>query len=189
MKLIQIRGCNGSGKTTMMKQFVEKHNLEIKEIQVNKIPTFISVSKDMQIIVLGRYDKKTGGCDLYKNKEHVYQTIYQVIRVYKPRLLLFEGLIYGLTYKFGKVLADEVNRFGYDYKGVCLFIEPTEAIARIYVRNGGKDINAQYIYNKTKAFLNSYNKMKDSHYNMTLYDTSKIEKDKMIDILEKAINE
>ena len=189
MKLIQIRGCNGSGKTTMMRQFVEKHNLSIKEIKVNNIQTFISSSEDMKTIVLGKYDRKTGGCDLYKNADHVVKTIYQLIKEYRPNTILFEGLIYGLTFKFAKELADNVKNYGYDYKGICLYLDPEEAIKRIYIRNGGKDINQEYIYNKTKSFLTSYNKLKEANYNVKLYDTSKVAINNLIDIIEKEANE
>lgn len=189
MKLIQIRGSNGSGKTTMMKQFVEKHNLEIKNIDVGGIPTDISTNQDMSIIVLGKYNKKTGGCDLYKNKEHISKTIYQVVKDYRPKILLFEGLIYGLTYKFAKTLADTMKKYGYDYKGICLYLEPELAIKRVLLRNGGKSINHQAIYDKTKSFLASYEKLKKDNYNVKMINTGNVNIENMVDILEREIND
>ena len=189
MKLIQIRGCNAAGKTTTVRQFIEKNNFRSEEILIKGIRTYITINKDNSIVILGRYDKKTGGCDLFKNKEHVLHTIIWLIVNIRPKTIIFEGLIYGLSYKFASELSDYVRNYNYEYIGICLYIRPDIAIDRLYNRNGGKKINEQYIFNKTKAAMSAFKKLKCNGYKVKLVDTSDISQGNMFKILEDCINE
>ena len=187
MKVIQIRGCNASGKTTMVKQFIQNSNFEIKEIKVKGIKTYITTNENKSIVILGRYDKKTGGCDLFQNKIHVINTIFYVIANMKPKIIIFEGLIYGLTYKFAAELCDNLKKYNYDYTGICLYLEKNTALERLYKRNGGKAVNESYILNKTKSMMASYKKLLSNGYKVKLYDTSKVKEEDMHKILENEV--
>ena len=187
MKVVQIRGNNASGKTTSVRQFVQRNNLELEEIEVNGIKTNISVGKN--VVVLGRYDKKTGGCDLFQNKEHVLSTIVWVIKNIKPETIIFEGLIYSFTYRFASVVSNTAKRYGYNYQAVCLYCPFDITMGRLYKRNGGNPVNEETIKLKTKAMLASYNKLLANGYAVKLLDTSNMDADKMFTIVEGAINE
>lgn len=189
MKLIQIRGCNASGKTTTVRQFIQRNNFEIKEINIKGKKTFITTNNDNSIVVLGRYDKKTGGCDLFDNKEHVFNTIIWIIMNLRPQIIIFEGLIYSFTYKFASVLSDYVRNYKYKYVGICLYISPELSLTRLYKRNGGKPVKENLIYAKTKAMMGAYKKLFDNGYNVKMIDTGKINENEMYKILEDCINE
>lgn len=189
MKLIQIRGCNASGKTTTVRQFIEKNNFRSEEIFIKGIRTYITINQDNSIVILGRYDKKTGGCDLFENKEHVFNTIIWLIVNIRPKTIIFEGLIYGLTYKFASELSDYVKNYNYKYVGICLYVNPDIAIERLYKRNGGKKINEQYVFSKTKSAISAYKKLALNGYNVKMLDTSNIKENEMFKILEDCINE
>ena len=107
----------------------------------------------------------------------------------RPEIIIFEGLIYGLTYKFASILSDYVKNYNYKYYGICLYIKPDIAIERLYIRNGGKKINEQYIFNKTKSAMSAYKKLAANGYNVKMIDTSNIKENEMFKILEDCINE
>ena len=55
MKLIEIRGCTGSGKSTLMRQVMAELNLE-------RHPSWDGYSND-DVVVLGNYAMETGGLE------------------------------------------------------------------------------------------------------------------------------
>lgn len=189
MKLIQIRGCNASGKTTTVRQFIEKNNFESIEVNIKGKKTYLTINQDKSIVILGRYDKKTGGCDLFDNKEHVFNTIMWIIFNLKPKVIIFEGLIYGLTYKFASELSNFVSKYNYQYKGICLYANEDTVLERLYKRNGGKSIKEINIFKKTKTMISSYKKLLANGYNVKMIDTSNINENEMFKILEDCINE
>ena len=189
MKVIQIRGSNGAGKTTTVRQFVQKNNLEIEEILIKGKKTYITTNKEHSIVVLGRYDKKTGGCDLFDDNEHVFNTIVWAIINLRPQLIIFEGLIYSFTFKFASKISDFVRKYNYKYTGISLFLEPELALERIYKRNGGKQIKEQLIFDKTKAMVISHKKLAESGYNVKMVNTGEIKEEDMYKILENELNE
>lgn len=187
MKIIQIRGCNASGKTTSVKQFIQRNNLETMEVSVKGKSTYLTTNKDKSIVVLGRYDKKTGGCDLFANKDHVFNTIEWVIFSLRPKTIIFEGLIYGLTYRFASQVSDYAKKYNYEYSGICLYVDEKIAIERLYKRNGGKPIKEQNIFAKTKSTISSYKKLLANGYKVKMIDTSTIKEEEMYKIIEDEI--
>lgn len=189
MKVIQIRGSNGAGKTTIVRQFVQRNNLEIKKISIKGKETYISTNKDGSIVVLGRYDKKTGGCDLYENTEHVLNTMMWAIINLRPKLIVFEGMIYSLSYKFASKVSDLVKKYNYQYLAISLYTNPEVIFERIYKRNGGKAIKENLIFEKIKAVRSSHNKLITNGYNSKIIDTTNINENEMYKVLEGEINE
>ena len=64
MKVIQLRGTNATGKTTAIRQFIEKGEFEIGTINVQGLTIEFHEEKKRGIIILGRYDlSTTGGID------------------------------------------------------------------------------------------------------------------------------
>lgn len=189
MKVIQIRGSNGAGKTTIVRQFVQRNNLTIKPITIKNKETFISTNEKNDIVVLGRYDKKTGGCDLYDNTEHVLNTLIWVINNMKPKLIVFEGMIYSLSYRFASNVSDLVKKFNYKYIALSLFTDPNVVLQRIYKRNGGKQIKENLILDKIKAVSSSHKKLIDNGYNSKMIDTTNVKEDEMYKIIEGVVNE
>lgn len=189
MKVIQIRGSNGAGKTTIVRQFVQRNNLEIKKISIKGKETYISTNNNGSIVVLGRYDKKTGGCDLYENTEHVLNTMLWAIINLKPKIIVFEGMIYSLSYTFASKVSNIVKKYNYQYLAISLYTNPEVVLERIYKRNGGKAIKENLIFEKIKAVRSSHNKLISNGYNSKIIDTTNIKENEMFKILEDCINE
>lgn len=189
MKIIQIRGSNGAGKTTIVRQFVQRNNLEIKSVSVKGKETFISTNKEGSIVVLGRYDKKTGGCDLYESTDHVLNTIMWAMVNLKPKIIVFEGMIYSLSYRFATKVSDFVKKYNYKYVALSLYTEPNVVLDRIYKRNGGKQIKENLILDKIKTVQVSHNKLINNGYNSKIIDTTNIKEDEMYKVIEGEIND
>ena len=51
MKLIQIRGNNASGKTTTVRQFIQRNNFEIKEISIKGKKTIIAIAHRLSTLI------------------------------------------------------------------------------------------------------------------------------------------
>lgn len=186
MQVIQIRGNNASGKTTSVRQFVENNNLRLEEVDVKGIKTNICTGEN--VVVLGRYDKKTGGCDRFRGREHVLSTIIWVIKNIKPDTIVFEGVIYSFTYTFASVVRAAVKRYGYGYKGICLYCPLDITFERLYNRNGGKPVNEEAIKLQARNLYVSYKRLLNSGVDMEMLDTSKIDLEEMHTIIEGAIN-
>lgn len=189
MKVIQIRGSNGAGKTTIVRQFVQRNNLEMKKISIKGRETYISTNENGSIVVLGRYDKKTGGCDLYADTDHVINTIMWAIINLKPKLIVFEGMIYSLYYAFAKKVSDFVKKYSYQYLAISLYTNPEVVLERIYRRNGGRAIKERLIFEKIKAVRSSHNKLISNGYKSKIIDTTNIKENEMYKVLEGEINE
>lgn len=186
-KIIQIRGSNAVGKTTCIRSFILKNGLQIENILVGNIKTDITTDKHHKIIILGRYDVLNGGCDRYKNKYHIIDTILFLIKEYKPFYIIFEGFIYGKTFKFAMDLYKIAKLFNYEYVPIVLFRNPEKALELLYARNGEAKINEKTFYDCYKSSLSSYRKIKDSGINIKLFNTDNILEDEMYKIIEKEI--
>ena len=104
-------------------------------------------------------------------------------------MIIFEGLIYGLTYKFASQLSDYVRNYNYEYRGICLYVEPDICFERLYNRNGGKPINENYIFAKTKTMISSYKKLLENGYNVKMINTGNMKEDEMYKIIEGELYE
>lgn len=185
MQIIQIRGGNACGKTTTVRQFVEKNNLKIQQIEVKGIKTDISVGKD--IVVLGRYDKLNGGCDLFKNKNHVMNTLMYVLKNIRPKLIVFEGILYGVTFKMGEEVNKLAKMYGYHYTGITLYRSKENGMKILKERNGDAFFNENHFLQKYTASLIAYKKLLKSGIDVRLINTDNIKKEDMYKIIQDNI--
>lgn len=188
MKVIQIRATNAMGKTTIMRQFIEKYNLSVYTEKIKSDAVYITANKDKSIIILGKYGDKWGGCDNFKNKIQVFETIIYLIKKYKPKYIIFEGLLYGKTFKFASNLSNYIKKYDYDYLGITLTADFNFALKRLQKRNGNAGINVEAFYNTWKSVIMSHNKLKAVGTNMVLVDITGVKLEDMVKILEKEVN-
>ena len=140
-----IRGTNGSGKTSLAKQFMANGMEEIAVPGLKK-PGFV-YCPDHDLLLVGNYRNKCGGCDnLVK---------YQIVRLLKLAWMtncniIYEGVLVansGWPYlNLMREYSDEIRRRVYGF--VYLEVPVEECLRRIYRRNGGKQINEQLVKNK-----------------------------------------
>lgn len=189
MKVIQLRGTNATGKTTAIRQFIEHGQFTIQSIEVEKAPIEYHWEERRRIAILGRYDTRvTGGIDgRITDKNLLKFAIIKMIKTVRPDVLLFEGIVYGVTYKFAYELARILRGLGADYTGIC-FMPPLEVVfMRLEQRNGGKVVNYMSVQNKWFTAQSAYKRLKQSGVNVKAIDTTKVPKADMYKIIEEEL--
>ena len=188
-KLIQVCGINGTGKTTLMRKVIAGQP-DIRKIQVAAGSKQFDVLTNDTVCVLGRYgDCACAGIDGYiRDKDELKALISNALRLKIAPVVLFESVIYGLTFKFRKGVADACRQNGYEYQAVQL-IAPVEMLEqRIYERNGGKRVNMEMIYTKQKNMVNGGKHLRQTGEKVLTIDTSNRTPDEVSEIV-KAIME
>lgn len=97
MLVIKIGGCNGSGKTSLVRAIIEDNKLQPK-YDGKKVEAYMGCAPDFSsIVVLGSYKNTCGGMDTISDKEDRLALIRKYMGL-MPDVLVFEGLITGKTY-------------------------------------------------------------------------------------------
>ena len=185
MKVIQIRGCNACGKTTLVKQFIE--NKQLKQKKYKKIKYY----EDNGIIVIGDYSKDgCCGCDAdFSNKIELFDTILYFVKNMKPRYLIFEGLMYGITFEFSYNLKKYLEKNNCGYKAIYLTSDFKTIVERLNERNKGKEVNYEHLIDKYESAEKAYIKLKANKIDIVKYNVKDIKKEDMFKLLEDEINE
>lgn len=188
-KFIQIRGCMGSGKTTIVRTFMQKHNFEVEFIEVFGKQYPYSIDKKNNIVCGGRYDKAVcGGVDgIIKNRDIVREYIVKIIKQVRPSLFIFEAVMYGITFDFSNRLNDICKVFGYQYTAIVPLSDFEDVINRIQQRNGGKPIKVDRVENQYTKCLSSTKRLEQNGVDVRYFRVSEYTKDNMYKILEEVI--
>jgi predicted kinase len=104
-----------------------------------------------------------------------------------PKILVFEGVMYGITFKFSNELNDLCKMLGYSYTAIALIAPFDVIIDRIYGRNGGKQINVESIERQYTAYLKSTKVLGQNGVNVKYYNTQEYDKHNMYRILEDVL--
>jgi deoxyadenosine/deoxycytidine kinase len=99
-KIVQIRGANGSGKTSLVKDLLALSGAEQEilewELPNGKAQAIATVCSDIGWAAIGVYppDKKMGGCDNFNTLDDVKQALISTYTNY-PTLhgIVFEGML------------------------------------------------------------------------------------------------
>ena len=189
MKVIQLRGTNATGKTTAVRQFIERGAFEVRDINVNGQVIEYHYEKARNIVILGRYDTRvSGGVDgMITNKNVLRNSIVKILRNVRPETFIFEGIVYGVTFKFAYELYRALKSLNYDYKAICL-IPPLEvAFDRVAERNGGKPVDLLSIQSKWFSAARSAETLKQAGVPVKIIDTSKVPKTSMWQIIQEEL--
>lgn len=187
MKIIQIRGNNGTGKTTIVREFIKKHSDEIIKIPVGRRE--IECHKIGNIIIIGRYDKNIcGGCDAaIQTGDELKNTIAKIVRLYHPDTLVFEGVMYGKSVDFTYQIYRYALKIKAEFLAICLEPDFDTTLERIYDRNGGKEVNVTSLESGWKGSIRSNRKLEAMKVPIKTFDTGKMTIEEMGRILEEAI--
>lgn len=189
-KVVQLRGANCAGKTTSMRQYLEKAGVDgCISLKTNYGPASATITS-LGTIVLGSYKQggKFGGCDSYKNRDMLVEAIAEALKM-KPRGIAFEGLIYSRTVKLATEVARLCQQSGYSYVGVYLHQEYEDALSKVYKRNGGKKINEKVLMGLCAGARSSYEKLKRMGYDMRKVEVAEMPYDRMGDIVYGVLHE
>lgn len=187
---IQLRGCMASGKSSTAKQFLERSNFvtEYVEIFGKKLP--YNIDKAKNIILTGKYgSRQCGGIDgIVTNTNVCYEYLVKLMKM-NPNTIIFEGVMYGLTFKFAKKLNDICKALGYHYIGVLLIAPFDVLMDRLYARNNNKKIKVVERNRDYTMVINTNKKLEQGGVDVRVVDTSKIQKDRLYTIIESVLAE
>lgn len=187
--IVQLRGLNASGKSTTVRQFVEKEHLEPTMMEICGIKT--RITRNERIAVLGWYKpvSNTEGCDgnVIRSRDHLLAALQEVIKM-GYRTIIFEGLIYGKTFKLAEDLFEFGKKRGYQYIPIDLVLPYDEHLKRLMYRNGGNaNINFDIFDRGLIGMRNARQKMKQIGIPLRVIDVSKVEPDQMWKIIADVV--
>ena len=88
--VINIRGTNGSGKSTIVMKLLKKFGAE-PIVKDGKVRAY-KINKKTPIYVLGRYETPTGGCDTIRTQDEVSNGVRELMDKMDGDVI-FEGLL------------------------------------------------------------------------------------------------
>lgn len=190
-KFIHIRGATGSGKTTIVRQYLQRAGgFTLHQIKIGSKEYPYHYNKAKRILITGLYGRRTcDGCDgIITNKELMMQYLITLLDTVNPDIVIFEAVMYGLTVKFTEELSVFLEQRGYKYKGIAL-IPPMEfCLGNIMTRNGGKKIDINNLKGKCEAAKRSAEKLIEEGFDIDLVDSSRIRMNEVSMLIEKELN-
>lgn len=183
--VVNIRGCNGAGKSTIAMSMMDDPDLEVYDSGLGwKLTIFHSYGW----LALGSYHNKTGGMDGINTKLLKQEALAYAWKEYPDYDIIMEGVLdstirstyIDLFNGYQELVQEgEIN----PRKIIVLnFLPPLEVcLKRIYERNGGKPIKEDQVESKWKTVAKNHQYFKEAGIRSIKYDNSKITREEMLD--------
>jgi predicted ABC-type ATPase len=188
--LVNIRGCNGAGKSTIPMSMMNDPDMFVEELRYGdgkKVASF-TVFPNYGWIALGTYFNKTGGLDTIKGNERIKTVLYAAIGMYPEYDIIMEGIICSTVFSSNSELFHEIEEEAGLQVLILTLVPPfEECLKRIQLRNGGKPINELLVKNKYGSVIRSHEKFKSEGFTCVKVNTSKVTKVAMLDSFLKTV--
>lgn len=189
--LVNIRGCNGAGKSTIPMSMMDDPEMFVQELvgSDGKKISALTVFPTYGWVALGTYFNKTGGLDTLKNNEVTRMTLYAALDMFPEYDILMEGIMASTIRSTYIDLFHEVEQA---YKGLKVIIvsllPPVEiAISRVYSRNGGKPIKEDAVRGKWETVERNAKYFAEAGFDSIRVNSAKVEKSQMLPAFLKTI--
>lgn len=176
--LINIRGCNGAGKSSIPMSLMDDPDMFIVSKPVgDKMKKLFTVFPSYNIVALGTYFNKTGGCDGLNSTELVKKALRYALRKYPDFDILFEGVIISTVYSTWRDFFFAVTKHTKNTEVLILNLVPPldTCLERIQQRTG-KPIKEELVASKWDGVLRNHSKFQNDGLRSTLIDNSTIDK-------------
>ena len=189
MKVIQICGTNGTGKTTLVKGLLNSGAFLRMDLPVggeNKEWWY-----DGEVAVIGRYGRNNC-CGLDAGNysgEQIYKHLDVILSVYEPNAVVFEDVRYGTLYSFKSRMRTIAEKHGGTFCVVALYMPLERAAERVFERTGNESINIDAIRSKQVQVLRSTRKIQSEGVEAHFIDTSITDKKRLLYTLGRIIHE
>lgn len=124
--IIQIRGTSGSGKSTVVKNFMGLENWNSRFSVGRKKPLYYQ-HESRPIVVLGHYESACGGCDTIGSAPKVYDLIKSIPSEFH---IVCEGLLLSEDVKW----THQLFRDGYDVRVIFLTTPLAQCLSQVKSR-------------------------------------------------------
>lgn len=193
--LVQIRGCNGSGKSTIPMSMLDDPDVSVVSMnkQNGKAP-YITLFPTYGWIALGKYDTSCGGMDGYKNNADTKMVLDRVLAEYPRYDILMEGVIASTVYStwlnWFKEFEEAFNGSLPKRQIIILNLLPPVQVCldRIQVRNGGKPIDEKAVESKWRTVERNHYKFLEEGFTSIRLNTAKAKKKQMLGKFIETVN-
>lgn len=189
--LVNIRGCNGAGKSTIPMSMMDDPDMYVHEIRGSdgKRMSAITVFPTYGWVALGTYFNKTGGMDTLRDNWTTRMTMYAALDGFPEYNVLMEGIMASTIRSTYIDLFHEVEEYYDDLKVIIIsLLPPVEiAISRVYSRNGGKPIQEEAVRGKWETVAKNVSAFSEAGFTSLRVDSSKVSKDKMLKAFLKTV--
>ena len=179
LRLINIRGANGAGKSTVPIQMLNTDPLafELTYHYNNKERIMATVFPSYNYIVVGKYEGlKCGGLDTFKTTEQIFDTLDLLWEL--PYNLIMEGVISSTvfsTYKQWFECANDRHKSKRNITVASILPGEDTCINRVLQRNGGKKVKTDLIRGKYRTVERNHRKFCSTSIPAIKLDNSKID--------------
>lgn len=190
--LVNIRGCNGAGKSTIPMSMMDDPEMYVHEIMGSdgKRISAITVFPTYGWVALGTYFNKTGGMDTLRNNETTRMTLYAALDGFPEYNVLMEGIMASTIRSTYIDLFHEVQEYYGDDLTIMIIslLPPVEvAISRVYSRNGGKPINEEAVRGKWETVARNVAAFGEAGFTSLKVNSAKVPKERMLSAFLKTV--
>ena len=192
--LVNVRGCNGAGKSTIPMSMMDDPKMYVHEIvgSDGKKISAITVFPSYGWVALGTYFNKTGGLDTLKNNAVTKLTLFAALDGFPEYDVLMEGIMASTIRSTYIDLFHEVE----DYYGekrlkviVVSLLPPVDvALSRVYKRNGGKPINEAAVAGKWNTVARNVSAFAEAGFTSIKVNSAKVKKRNMLPAFLKTVD-
>lgn len=192
--LVNIRGCNGAGKSTIPMSMMDDPEMYVHEIRGSdgKRMSAITVFPTYGWVALGTYFNKTGGMDTLRDNWTTRMTLYAALDGFPEYNVLMEGIMASTIRSTYIDLFQEVQEYYGDDLTIMIIslLPPVEvAISRVYSRNGGKPINEEAVRGKWETVAKNVAAFGEAGFTSITLNTAKIPKERMLRVFLKKVRQ
>lgn len=190
--IINIRGCNGAGKSTVPMLMMEADpEFEVVKLGVGKngkpCAPAITVFHKLKWVALGTYFNKTGGMDTYGTNAETRQALEYVLENYPEYDLVMEGVIASTIKSTYAELFKSLEKQGHQVL-IMAFLPPLRVcLERIQQRNGGKPIKEDLVESKWNSVESGVAYFRNEGLTAIRIDTSKCSRENMLKNFLKTV--
>lgn len=193
--LVNLRGCNGAGKSTIPMSMMDDPEMYVHEIlgSDGKRISAITVFPTYGWVALGTYFNKTGGMDTLRNNETTRMTLYAALDGFPEYNVLMEGIMASTIRSTYIDLFHEVEDYyrsqGENLKVLIIsLLPPVEvALSRVYSRNGGKPINEEAVRGKWETVARNVSAFTEAGFTSVKVNSAKVPKERMLPAFLKTV--
>lgn len=175
--MINVRGCNGSGKSTIPISMLDDPDMYVVEKPYKgKQRKLLTVFPTYGWVVLGSYHNKCGGLDGYVDTNMIKKGFWYALKRYPEYHILMEGVIPSTVYSTYEELFLEAQEKYLERKIVVLNLLPPVEVCfeRIQSRNGGKPIKEDLVASKWATVAKNADKFSEAGIISLKWDNSQI---------------
>lgn len=188
--LVNIRGCNGAGKSTIPMSMMDDPEMKVISKTYNgKSKNILTVFPTYGWVALGTYFIKTGGLDGFPDKNLTRKSLIYAIEHFPEYNILMEGVISSTIFSTYLELFKNIEE-KYNIKvAIINFLPPFEVcLERIYQRNGGKPIKEEGVLSKWNTVNRNADKFKAQGLLSIKVDNSHTSKENMLKKFNQMID-